>query len=822
MKVPLKWLKEYVDINVSPKEYADALTMSGSKVENIEVQGEEIKKVVVGKILTVEKHPDADRLQVSKVDVGNEVIQIVTGAQNISVGDYIPVALDGSSLPGGKKIKKGKLRGVESNGMMCSIQELGYTKYDFPDAAEDGIYILSKQALADRYLNSADDEKRLDEVVLGKDITEALGIDDTVVEFEITPNRPDCLSIIGIARETAATFGSELKKPVISVKESGGDIRELAGIEIKDPDLCPRYSARVIRNVKIGPSPEWMKERLRAAGIRPINNIVDITNYVMLEMGQPMHAFDLDRLEGRKIIVRRAKEGEVMKTLDGIERKLDTDMLVIADAEKPACIAGVMGGLDSEITESTRNLLFESAVFNGTSIRLTSKKLGLRTEASSRYEKGLDVNNTIDVVNRAAQLVEELGAGEVAKGILDCYPEKVEPRLIKLECERINALLGTDISREEMIRIFRSLELEVDEASDMIKVPTFRMDIEEMADLAEEVARFYGYNRITPTLLHGKETTRGIKTKKQKIEDEIINTMIASGLSEIYTYSFTSPSVFDAVKVPEDSPLRDAVVISNPLGVDFSIMRTTTIPDMLTVLARNYNRRVEEARLFELSYVYMKNEPRTSQVEGIDESSLPRELETLTMGMYGNVDFYDIKGVVENLMERLRISGYEFVRESENPTFHPGRTAALLINGERAGILGEIHPDVLDNYDIETKAYVGVIEVEKLINSCGKTVQYKPLPKYPAVTRDIAMLVRDEITVKQIEEIIRQRGGKILERLKLFDVYKGKQIPEGMKSVAYSITFRAEDRTLTDEEVNKSMNNIIDGLQKNIDAQLRE
>ncbi len=822
MKVPLKWLKDYVDINVSPKEYAEALTMSGSKVEGVEKQGEEIEKVVVGKIISVEKHPDADKLQVTQVAVGKETIQVVTGAQNIKVGDYIPVALDGSSLPGGKKIKKGKLRGLESCGMMCSIQELGYTRYDFPDAAEDGIYIISKQTLVEKYLGGNNDEKLLDETVLGKDIKEVLGIDDDVVEFEITPNRPDCLSITGIARETAATLNTEFRKPDIKVKESGGNIMDLASVEILDPDLCPRYSARVVKNVKIGPSPEWMKERLRAAGIRPINNIVDITNYVMLELGQPMHAFDLDKLEGGKVVIRRAKEGEIIKTLDGNDRKLDPDMLVIADAEKPACIAGVMGGLDSEITESTKNLLFESAVFNGTSIRTTSRKLGLRTEASSRYEKGLDVNNTINVVNRAAQLVEELGAGEVVSGILDCYPKKVEPRVLKLESDKINALLGTDISREEMIRILRKIELEVDEASGMITVPTFRMDIEEMADLAEEIARFYGYNSIKPTLLHGKETTRGIKTKKQKIEDRILDVMTASGLSEIYTYSFTSPGVFDTINLPKDSPLRNAVVISNPLGVDYSIMRTTTIPDMLTVLARNYNRRVEEARLFELSYTYRKDVPRTSQVEGIDESSLPKEIQVLTLGMYGNADFYDIKGVVEGLLEKLGISKYEFSQETENPTFHPGRTAALLIGGEYAGVIGEIHPDVLENYDIQTRAYVGVIEVEKLINNYNDTVQYKPLPKYPAVSRDIAMLIRDEITVKQVEDIIRQRGGKILESLKLFDVYKGKQIPEGMKSVAYSITFRAEDRTLTDDDVNKSMHKIIDGLKRNLDAQLRE
>ncbi|MCX8132292.1 MAG: phenylalanine--tRNA ligase subunit beta [Clostridia bacterium] len=813
MKIPLRWLRDYVDINVTPKDYADAMTMSGSKVEGVEKQGEEVINVVAGKIISLEKHPDADKLQVSKVDIGSGIIQVVTGAQNISVGDFIPVALDGAELPGGKKIKKGKLRGIESNGMMCSVNELGYTKYDFPDADEDGIYILPAKLIKEKYA---------DKSILGMDIREVLGIDDDVVEFEITPNRPDCLSIIGIARETAATLGTTFKKPVISVTEAGGNVNEIASVEIRDADLCPRYAARIIRNVKIGDSPEWMKERLRAAGIRPINNIVDITNYVMLEMGQPMHAFDLDNIKGSKIVVRRAAEGETIETLDGSERKLQAGMLVITDSERPVAVAGVMGGGNSEVTDATTNILFESASFNGTSVRITSKKLGMRTEASSRFEKGLDVNNTLNAVNRAAQLIIQLGAGEVVSGVIDCYPEKVEPKVINLECEKINALLGTDVSKEDMVKILRSVDIQVDEALNKVTVPTFRMDIQEMADLAEEIARFYGYNTIKPTLMQGKETSRGVKTFKQKIEDRIRDTITASGLSEIYTYSFTSPGVFDKINIPEGSPLRNAVVISNPLGVDYSIMRTTTIPDMLEVLSRNYNRRIDEARLFELSYTYSKSKPRENQIEGIDESSLPDEIETLTLGMYGNVDFFDIKGVIEGLLGELKISDYEFIRETENPTFHPGRTAVLAINGETAGIFGEIHPDVLDKYDIAAKAYVGIIEVEMLIKNAGESAQYKPLPKYPAVSRDIAMLVKDEVMVKQIEEIIKQRAGKILESIKLFDVYKGKQIPDGMKSVAYSVTFRAEDRTLTDEDVNKAMAKVIDGLKNNIDAQLRE
>lgn len=822
MLVPLKWLREYVDIKVSSKEYADAMTLSGSKVEGVEKQGEEISNIVLGKIIAIEKHPDADKLQVTKVNVGTETIQIVTGAQNIGLNDYIPVALDGSVVAGGKKIKTGKLRGVESQGMLCSVEELGYTRYDFPDAAEDGIYIISRKLLSEKYTAGVQDDAEIDKKAVGQDIREVLGINDEVVEFEITPNRPDCLSMVGIARETAATFATPFRKPVVTVKEAGGNVNELASVEIKDRDLCPRYAARVIENVKIGPSPEWMKERLRAAGIRPISNIVDITNYVMLEMGQPMHAFDLDHIQGSKIVVRRAQEGEVIETLDGNERKLEPGMLVIADAQKPVAVAGVMGGGNSEVTDKTTRILFESACFNGTSVRITSKKLGMRTEASSRFEKGLDINNAITALDRAAQLLEELGAGTVVSGVIDCYPEKAQPRVIPFNCDKINALLGTKITRDEMVRILHSVELEVNEAAGLVTIPTFRLDMEEMADLAEEVARFYGYNNITPTLLQGKESTRGIKTQKQKLEDQIRNTMTASGLSEIYTYSFTSPNVFDMINLPADSELRNAVVISNPLGVDYSIMRTTTLPDMLTVLARNYNRRVEEARLFELSYTYSKNEPRKSLLKEIDESSLPVETEILTLGMYGNSDFFELKGVVEGLMGEMRVANYEFVRETEHPTFHPGRTAALLVNGEKAGVFGEIHPDVLEKYDIQTKVYVGTFDVEKLIKNAGEAAQYKALPKFPAVSRDIAMLVKDEILVKQIEDVLRQRGGKILEGIKLFDVYKGKQVPEGMKSVAYSITFRAEDRTLTDEDVNKAMVKILDGLKNNLDAQLRE
>ena len=796
MKLPLKWLKDYTDIDVSPREYAHALTMSGSKVEGLEVLGSEIDRVVVGKILTVEKHPDADRLQVCQVDVGSGTIQIVTGATNIKVNDLVPVALDGSSLPGGIRIKKGKLRGVESAGMMCSIAELGLTKDDYPNAAEDGIFILEGDP------------------VPGTDIKEYLGMNDTVVEFEITSNRPDCFSIIGLARESAATFGTSFRIPEVTVKELGGPIDGKVSVEIKAPDLCARYAARIVENVKIGPSPRWMQQRLRASGVRPINNIVDITNYVMLEYGQPMHAFDLKNLKGRRIIVRRAENGEIMRTLDGQDRKLDESMLVIADAERPVAVAGVMGGENSEITDDTTTILFESANFDGISVRLTAKKLGMRTESSSRFEKGLDPENVINALNRAAQLVEEFGAGTVCRGIIDCYPEKYQKRTIPFNPKFINGLLGTDISAETMIGIFRRLEIKVDEASGTVIPPTFRPDLENEADLAEEVARFFDYNNIKPTLLEGRAATIGGKTRKQKIMDIISRTMLSCGLSETYTYSFTSPKVFDMMNLPGDSPLRKAVVISNPLGEDYSIMRTTTIPDMLRVLATNYNRRVEEARLFEMSYVYI---PKSLPV-----TELPDEKPVLTIGMYGeDIDFYDLSGIIEELMEALGINEYELEPVKDDPTFHPGRTARLIVKGEDAGVLGEIHPAVAENFEAAERNYIAFIQMEPLVRYASTEREYKPLPKFPAVTRDIAVIVDDGIPVRSIEKIIIGKAGRIFEEAKLFDVYRGKQVPEGKKSVAYSITFRAHDRTLTDEEVNRAMEKITKALSDELGAQLR-
>jgi phenylalanyl-tRNA synthetase beta chain len=796
MKVPLNWLRDYVDINVSPREYADAMTMSGSKVEGIEVQHEEITGVVTGRITKLEKHPDADRLQVSLVDIGAETIQIVTGATNISVGDVIPVALDGSTLAEGRKITRGKLRGVESNGMMCSIQELGLSTEDYPDAAEHGIFILDR------------------ELPPGRDIKEALGLDETVVEFEITSNRPDCFSIAGLARESAAALGTGFRKPEIKVLEKGGDIAGEASVEILDPDLCSRYAARVVKDVKIAPSPKWLCDRLKAAGVRPINNIVDITNYVMLELGQPMHAFDLANLEGKRIIVRRARDGELMKTLDDQDRTLDSSMLVIADAGKPVAVAGVMGGANSEVMGDTKTILFESACFDGISVRLTAKKLGMRTEASGRFEKGLDPENVAAAVDRAVQLVEQLGAGTVCKGVIDCYPKKAVLKTIPFRPEKINALLGTSVTVKRMVEIFNALEFTVNMSAMTITIPSFRPDIVEEADLAEEVARFYGYNNIEAKLLEGKAATMGRKSWKQKVEDIIKQTMLACGLSEIYTYSFASPKVLDLLDLPADSALRRTVTVMNPLGEDFSIMRTTTLPEMLEVLSNNYNKRVEEARLFEVSYVYLP--------ESVPVTELPYEKPVLTIGMYGNADFYDLKGVIDELLYRLGIRNFAYTPVRDYPSFHPGRTARLLIDGKEAGVLGEIHPKVAQKFEAAERNYAAMLDMEPLVANASLKVQYRPLPRFPAVTRDIALLVKDGVMVKQLEDIIRQRSGRIFEDIKLFDVYKGKQVPEGMKSVAYSITFRAEDRTLTDEEVAKTMKRILDGLEDSLGAQLRE
>lgn len=798
MKAPIKWLKDFVDINVPAKEYAERMTLSGSKVEAVEDMGKDIEKVVVGKIVSIEPHPNADRLRICKVDIGSETLQIVTGAPNVKEGDLIPLALVGAKLPGGE-IKLSKLRGVESYGMMCSIEELNLTKEYLPDAPENGVYVFNE------------------DIRLGTDVKEALGL-DTVVDFEITSNRPDCLSIIGLARESAVTLGEEFKEHDIEVKEeAGGDINDYISIEINDPDLCPRYSARVVKDVRIGPSPAWMQRRLAAAGMRPINNIVDITNYVMLEYGQPLHAFDYEQIQGRKIIVRRAKEGETIRTLDGQDRKLDTEMLVICDENRPVAVAGVMGGENSEVTENTRTLLLESANFKGTSIRITGKKMGLRSEAAIRFEKGLDIQNTIPAINRCAELIELLGAGKVVKGIADCNCKPYEKRVLKFEPDRINSFLGTQIEMGIMVKIFKDLGFEVDEKVMTLVPPSFRNDIVELADLCEEVARFYDYNNIKPSLLSGKEATQGRKTYKQRMEDIIRNTMMACGLNEAYTISFTSPKVFDLINVPKDHILRNAVRISNPLGEDYSIMRTTTIPEMLKTLSINSSRSIPEAALFELAFVYLP-------VEG---KELADEKETLTIGMYGeSYDYFVIKGVMEQLLAAMGIKAFEFRPCSDDPTFHPGRTAKLYVKDQDneyryAAILGEIHPDVAGKMECPERTYIAMADVQTLIEASDTGRQYKQLPKFPAITRDIAVVVKDDIYVAQLMDAIWKSGGEYLENVELFDVYKGSQVPEGMKSVAFALAFRAAERTLKDEDVNTAMESILKTLNDKFSAQLR-
>jgi phenylalanyl-tRNA synthetase beta chain len=788
MKVPYKWLLEYVDLgNRTLQEVGDALTLSGSKVEEIIETGKEIDKVVTARIIKTAKHPDADKLTVCQVDTGTEVIQIVTGATNIKEGDIVPVALHGSTLPGGVKIKRGKLRGVESNGMMCSEVELGIADED----SVHGIMILPEGT------------------PIGADIKEILGLNGGILDFEITSNRADCFGVYGIAREAAATFGVPLKEIDLSFDEKMDNINNYLSVTVSD-DLCRRYIAKMVKNVKVQQSPEWMKQYLEECGVRPINNIVDITNYVMLELGQPLHAFDYRFIDGKRINVRRAGDGEKFKTLDGVERTLDSSMLVIADAEKAIAIAGVMGGENSEVKEDTEVIVLESANFNGTNVRLTSKKLGLRTEASSKFEKDLDPNLAEIAIKRACHLIQLLGAGEIVEGCIDIYPEPLMPHTIEVSSKWINEFLGTDIEVSKMKEILQSLEMKV-EGDEILKieVPTFRQDIKIKEDIAEEIVRIYGYNKIPSKKIAG-ETVEAVWTEEQKLIRTVKNTMAASGLYEAMTYSFVSPKVFDSIKLPQDSPLRNAIAISNPLGEDFSLMRTTGIPGMMECLGRNYARDNKEAALFEVTRVYLPtSEP------------LPEEKDLLLIGMYGRGDFYSIKGIVENLLVALGIDKAEFVREAENPTFHPGKTAKLLVRKKYAGVIGEIHPDVAENYGIEDRVYIAEIDLKTLFEASKRDKKYKALPKFPAVTRDIAMLISDDITVGEIESVIRKAGKELLEEVKLFDVYKGKQIPEGKKSVAYALTYRAENRTLKDEEVNKVHENIIKALGEKLGAQLR-
>lgn len=796
MNLPMSWIKDYVDIDCDVNTFCDEMTLSGSKVESIENKGKDITKVVVAKVLEIEKHPDADKLVVVKADIGqSEPIQIVTGATNLFTGAYVPAALDGATLAEGLKIKKSKLRGVESNGMFCSVEELGYTRSDYPEAPENGIYIFDK------------------EYPLGSCVKEILQIDEDVVEFEITSNRPDCFSIVGLAREAAATFRKPFNMPKIEVIEEEKSMDNMINIEIKNYDICPRYTCRIIEDVKIESSPQWLRHRLTSAGIRPINNIVDITNYVMLELGQPMHAYNYDKIEGKKLIVRNANKGEKLTTLDGIEREFDETVLIIQDENKVIDLAGIMGGENSMVTDDTKTILLESANFNGTYIRLTSKKLGLRTDASSKYEKGLDPNLSVLALDRACQLINMLKCGKVLKGHLDFYPQKRESWTVSYDSNRVNKLLGTSLSEKEIIDILALVEVEAD--GKVAKIPTFRPDLETEADIAEEVARFYGYNNIEATLSTGTPTV-GKKTYKQIIIDKITNTMISCGLSQALTYSFESPKVFDKLNIEKDSTFRNTVNISNPLGEDFSIMRTSTLNGMLTSISTNYNRRNKEVHLFEIGKVYLPKE--------LPLKELPVEREVLTIAMYGNVDFYDAKGAFENIFNGLgMINKVEYSPLETLSYMHPGRTAIITDEkNDEIGYVGEIHPQIASNYEIETKVYFGVLYIDKLIEIANFDISYKSLPKFPTMQRDIAMLVKDEINVKEIEKIIKAKGGKLLESVKLFDVYKGEQIEKGYKSVAYSILFRSNEKTLTDEEVNSPMKKILKELEEKLQAQLRD
>lgn len=791
MDLSIRWLKDYVDIgDISMRDFSEAMSMSGSKVEGWTTEFEDVKNVVVGKILSVEPHPDSDHLVICQLDVGQqEPVQIVTGASNVHVGDMVPAALHKSQLPNGVKITKGKLRGVMSNGMMCSIAELNLTKGDFPYAAENGIFLLQEDCQ------------------VGQDIASAIGCNDTCVEFEITPNRPDCLSVLGLAREAAVTFGKELKMHTPEVKGCGGDIHDYLSVEVRNPQLCPRYTARVVKNVKIGPSPRWMRERLRASGVRPIDNIVDITNYVMLEYGQPMHAFDIEYVKDHKIIVRNAVSGETIQTLDGVDRTLSEDMLVIADSEKASAVAGVMGGEYSGINENTHTVVFESACFKGSSVRITAKKLGMRTESSGRFEKGLDAQNCLPAVMCACELVELLGAGEVVDGVIDVDNTNYQPTRIHLDADWTNRFLGTDIPKEQMVKILTDLQFQLE--GDEIIVPSFRSDVEHKADIAEEIARFYGYNNIPTTIAKG--SPEGGYNEYQKFERVVNQNMLAQGMYEIMTYSFVSPKQYDKIRLPKDDPKRQSVVIRNPLGEDTSIMRTNAIPSMMDILSKNYNNRNGAVSLYEIGNEYIP-------VEG---ELLPDEVPNLVLGMYGDdKDFFTLKGVVENLLDTLAIREYDVDAKSDDPTFHPGRCAVLSKDGEEFGIIGEVHPLVCANYGINTRVYVGKLKLRKLFAMMDTQRSYVPMPKFPASTRDLALLCDDALPVMTMEKAIKAAAGKILEKIELFDVYKGSQIAEGKKSVAFNISMRASDRTLTDEEVNGAMSKILKALEE-LGAQIR-
>lgn len=804
MNTSLNWIKVYVpDLECTDQEYMDAMTLSGTKVEGYNALDKDLDKIVVGQIKSIEKHPDADKLVICKVDIGDKTIQIVTGAPNTFEGMKVPVVLDGgrvagghdgSKTDGGIKIKKGKLRGVESDGMMCSIEELGSSKDFYPDAPDNGLYVMPEDA------------------VVGSDAVSALGLRDTVFEYEVTNNRVDCFSVIGIAREAAATFRKDFVPPVIKETGNEEDVNDFVKVDVQAADLCPRYTARLVKNIKLAPSPEWMQRRLAASGIRPINNIVDITNYVMEEYGQPMHAYDFDTIAGSKIIVRRANEGEEFVTLDGQTRKLDPSVLMICDADKSIGIAGIMGGENSKITDDVQTMLFEAACFDGTNIRLSAKKVGMRTEASGKFEKGLDPNLAAQAMNRACQLIEELGAGEVVGGMVDIYPEKKQERRIKFEPEKINKLLGINISKEEMLGYLEKIEIVYDDSVNELIIPTFRQDLECGADIAEEVARFYGYDKIPTTLPTGEATT-GRLSFKMRVEAIARDIAEFCGFSQGMTYSFESPKVFDKLLIPQDSQLRNTVVISNPLGEDFSIMRTTPLNGMLTSLATNYNRRNKDVKLYELGNIYLP--------KALPLTELPEERMQFTLGFYGEGDFFTMKGVVEEFFEKAGMRNKpEYDPKAGRPYLHPGRQADIIYDKEVVGYLGEVHPEVLDNYSIGDRVYIAVLDMPQIVAKASFDRKYKGIAKFPAVTRDISMVMKKSVLVGTIEDIIEKRGGSLVESYKLFDIYEGAQIQSGYKSVAYSISFRAKDRTLEDKDINPIMEKILKDL-GNLGIELR-
>lgn len=790
MKVPFTWLKDYVNIDIDVNELADRLTLSGSKVEEVITTGDEIENVVTAKVVKIEPHPDADKLVICQLDIKkDEYLQIVTGAKNMKEGDIVPAALHGASLANGLKIKKGKLRGIVSNGMMCSEEELGIAE----EGTATGLMILPI------------------DTPIGEDIKEVLGLNTSIIDFEITSNRTDCMSVVGIARETSATLNVKYKMPNINYKVSVEEsIKDIIKVEVKDP-LCKRYMARSIKNIKIKPSPSWMQERLLEAGIRPINNVVDITNFVMIELGQPMHAFDMRDIKGNSIIVERAKLEEKFISLDEVERSLNENILTIRDEERAIALAGIIGGLNSQIKEDTKLVVLECANFDGTNIRVNAKKLAVRTESSSRFEKDLDPNLTEIALDRACSLIEELEVGEIIQGTIDYYEDKVERKELTVDYKWINKFLGTSLSKEDIKGYLDRLELKTLVKEDMliINVPTFRRDINIKEDVAEEVARIYGYNNI-PSTFNKTINLKDGKNLKQKLDDKTISVLLNSGLNQSISYSFVSPKVFDKINMSKENILRDTISIKNPLGENYSIMRTTCIPSMMESLSRNYSRNNEEVCLFEIGNVYIKT-----------NKDLPKERNTLVIGLYGEVEYLNLKGVIENLVEALGIEKTHYERQSEDPTFHPGKTANLFISKECVGILGEVHPDITEKYGIDTECYIAEINLDILYKNANVIKKYKALPKFPAVTRDIALIVDEDTFVQEIQSVIKNTGGNLVESINLFDVYKGKQIEDGKKSVAYAISYRSETKTLTDSEVNKVHDKIVRALEYKLGCKLR-